>query len=159
MPCAAPWTSSGSLNGCRPTLNSSGTADVDAAVTGSAQRWQPAGSATIRDGQFQWQPVPLRLENIAGRLLLADGVIRADQLGANAGKGTVKIEGSLPLRLLSSALPAPSVDEGQPARFSAQVDGLKISAGKGEKEATGILRFETDGRSVVPLARRHPGRG
>ena len=124
-----------------------GTAEVEATVTGSAKNWQPAGSVTIRDGQFQWEPVPLRLENIAGRLQLADGVIRADELSADAAKGRVKVGGSLPLRLLSNVFPAPAAEAGQPARFSAQADGLQLTVGKGEHIITGSFGLKLTGEA------------
>jgi len=109
-----------------------GTAEVNATVTGSTQHWKPAANVTIRDGRFRWQPMPLAVENINGTLDLQDGVIRLEGISAKAGTGTLQIAGSLPLRLISDTLPAPSVNPTQPARFSGQLDKLELSGGSGE---------------------------
>ena len=118
------------------TSNVRGVAQVSATLTGSGQHWTPTGSITIQDGGFRSQSIPLGIENLSGRFSIEDAIIRTEQISGTIGTGRFSIAGSLPLRLISTAFPAPTTDAGQPARVSAHVDDLRFTTGKDEKEAT-----------------------
>ena len=121
-----------------------GTAEVDARITGSLQNWQPSGAITIHDGGFHSDSLPVSIQDIAGRLNLENGLIRFDQIGGKAGTGTLRIAGSVPLHLISTALPAPAVSQAQPARLSAVLDNFAISGGSGEDVATANLAVKVE---------------
>ena len=124
-----------------------GFADVNLAVNGSTQNWEPAGSVTIHDGRVRWPSVPFDIDRVSGRFDIRDRVLRADEISGNAGTGTLKLSGSLPLRLLSDTFPGPAADPGQAARFSAQLDGLQWTAGKGQNAATANVALKVVGQA------------
>jgi outer membrane protein assembly complex protein YaeT len=124
-----------------------GVAEVNATITGTAQRWTPAGSIRIRDGRIRWESIPVAVTNVTGPLKIEDGILRAEEIAGNAGTGTVRIGGSLPLGIISKTFAAPAADPGQPARFSAQVDGVTLSGGKGENAATLTLGLRIAGEA------------
>ena len=124
-----------------------GTADVSATVTGSIRNWKPAGSIVIHDGHLRSQSIPLGIENVSGRLNIEDGLVRTDQISGKAGTGKLEIDGTLPLRLLSTAFPNPANDAAQPARFSAQIDGVTLSGGNAEQPATATFGLKLTGEA------------
>src|SRR5207302_201843 len=87
----------------------------------------------IHNGRFHSQLIPLPIEDITGRLTLKDGLIRVEEIGAKAGTGTLRLDGSLPLHLISNALPLPAAGANQPARFTATLDKLELSGGSSDQ--------------------------
>ena len=125
----------------------SGVAQVSAGVTGSVRNWHPTGSMTIQDGGVHWRPLPV--EDIQGRLHIQDGAVRVERLTGKAGTGTVRLDGSLPLHLISVVF----ADAGQRAAVSAQLDKLELTGGTGEQAVTATVgaKFE-GGASDLSLA-------
>ncbi len=124
-----------------------GVAEISIALNGNAQRWEPVGSIAIHDGRVGWPSVPFDIGGLSGRLDLKDGMLRVDEITADVGTGTLRLDGSLPLRLLSDAFPAPDAALTQGARFSAQVDGLQRSAGKGQNTVTAAVALKVLGEA------------
>ena len=116
--------------------NLQGVAQLSATLTRSGEHWTPTGSITIQDAGFKSQSIPLGIENVSGRFSIEDGIIRAEQLSGTMGNGTFSVAASMPLRLISNALPVPTADAGQPARFTAHADDLQFTTGTDERKAT-----------------------
>lgn len=113
-----------------------GAAQVSAALTGSGRHWTPTGSITIQDGGFRSPSVPVGIENLSGSLNIEDAIVHTEQIRGTIGTGRLSVEASLPLRLISPAFPNPTSNVGQPAQISAQIDDLRFTIGKEDKEAT-----------------------
>jgi outer membrane protein assembly complex protein YaeT len=124
-----------------------GVAEVNATITGTAQHWTPGGSIRIDDGRLGWATIPIAITNVTGPLKIEDGIVRAEGISGKAGTGTLRMGGSLPLAMLWSTFSAPAIDPKQPARFSAQVDGVTLSGGKGENAATATLGVRMEGEA------------
>ena len=125
----------------------SGVAEVTGSITGSLRHWQPAASVTIHDAAFHAPSLPVPIENINGKLELRDGVIRAGGIDATVGGGAVRMDGSVPLRLISETLPPPSADPTQPAKFSAQIAKMQLSGGTGDQAVTATLAAKLEGEA------------
>jgi outer membrane protein assembly complex protein YaeT len=135
----AQWLPDGSAAG--------GTVDVDVAVTGSAADWQPSGKLTVREGRVQLKAAPLALEHLGGQLEVASGLIRAKQIDGTAGNGKLSINGSLPLRLLSSVFRPPDSGAEQAARFAVQARGVTLPFGRGAGAGVGTFGFDLSGEA------------
>jgi outer membrane protein assembly complex protein YaeT len=125
----------------------SGVAELNASLRGSAANLQTAGSVIIRDAGFHSNLLPFPIEDIVGKVELEEGLIRFNKFSGSAGKGILSAEGSVPLRLLSDIFPAPSVNPGQPARFSARVQNVQLSGGTAKHPSTTTLSFDAAGEA------------
>ena len=124
-----------------------GVAELNTTLRGSAADLEPTGSITIRDASFQANALPFPIENLAGKIDIEKGLIRLTELTSTAGKGTLRAEGSLPLHLLSGVLAGPAENAGQPARFSAKVENIQLSAGTPRHSSTTRVSFEIAGEA------------
>ena len=137
------------LSGLMDAVRIGGAAEVNATVTGSLRNWQTSGSATIQQGRFDWQSLPLHFANIAGRVNLENGVLRASEITGDTGSGSLKMEASVPLGLISSALPTPAPSTQPAAKLSAQLDKVVLSGGTGEKAATATLGMKVEAEATA----------
>jgi outer membrane protein assembly complex protein YaeT len=124
-----------------------GVAELNATITGTAERLLPEGSVTISGGSFEGKPLPVPVDGLAGKLRIGNGIMRLDELTARAGAGTIRAEGSLPLRLLSDVFPAPTQDPYQPARFSAKVEKVRLTGSGSTRPPTATLGVTIDGEA------------
>ena len=125
----------------------SGVAELNASLRGSASNLQAAGSVIIRDAGFHSDLLPFPIENIAGKIEIEEGLIRLNEISGSARKGTLRAQGSIPLRLLSEFFPAPAVNPGQPARLSARVQNVQLSGGVASHPSTTTLTFDVVGEA------------
>lgn len=127
------------------TSSLTGIADVDATITGAARNWVPQGSLTIREARFGWGPLPV--EEIAGVIRFENGILRIDRVGGKAGSGTVKLVGSVPMRMLARNLPFSVSSSAEPAHFSAQVDDFQWSGGPTGGSPTVTVGMKIEGEA------------
>ena len=133
-----------------PALGSSrieGLAQLEATVRGSAAHLEPAGSITIRDASFHPDALPFPLDHLAGKIDIEKGLIRLSEFTGTAVNGTLRAEGSLPLRLLSDLFSAPDAIAGQPARFSAKVENLQFSSSTAKRSSTAAVSLNIAGEA------------
>ncbi len=81
------------LHGFNPAIQSSGRVLVDAAITGTGQQPQMTGSIQIHNGLVAQENMPIAFDHIQGQLNFQGNRIQIQQLTANAGGGTLNLEG------------------------------------------------------------------
>jgi outer membrane protein assembly complex protein YaeT len=126
-----------------------GAVDVNASLSGSLRNWRPGGSLTVHDGLFHSKAIPFPIENISGLLNVEGGTLRLDHLTAQAGPGNLRVEGSIPLGLISDAIPGGSITAGEPARFVIQAEKLEFSNPGAEHPATLSLDATVAGEAAA----------
>ena len=81
------------LQGMFQNLRGSGSAVVDAEVSGTVRRPVLTGQAAVRNGRIRHTSLPHALEEINGRIIFERGGIRFDELVASMGSGPVQLGG------------------------------------------------------------------
>ena len=81
------------LQGMFQSLRGSGSAVVDAEITGTVRQPVLTGEAAVRDGRIRHISLPHALEDINGRIVFERGGVRFDELVASMGSGPVQLGG------------------------------------------------------------------
>ena len=81
------------LQGMFRSLRGSGSAVVDAEVSGTVRQPVLTGEAALRDGRVRHISLPHALEEINGRIVFERGGVRFDELVASMGSGPVQLGG------------------------------------------------------------------
>jgi hypothetical protein len=87
----------GILQAFTKNIRGSGRAEVTADFTGSLQKPQVGGSATITAGRLRHMWLPHAVDNINGRVAFAGSSIRFDEVTASLGRGDVRLGGRVGL--------------------------------------------------------------
>ncbi len=81
------------LQGMVQSLRGSGSAVVDAEITGAVREPVLTGEAVVRAGRIRHIALPHALEDINGRIVFERGGVRFDELVASMGSGRVELGG------------------------------------------------------------------
>jgi translocation and assembly module TamB len=119
-----------------------GKADLDARVTGTFGTPRFDGALRIAEGAFSDRSIGLALTDVKGRVGLAGETLRAEQLTARAGPGTLTLEGTV--GLLAPGIPVDLRLRARDAR-PLQRDELDLQ-GSGQLQLTGSV---ADGLTVA----------
>jgi translocation and assembly module TamB len=112
-----------------------GKADLDARVTGTFEAPRFDGALRVAEGAFWDRSLGLALTDVKGRVGLAGETLRAEQLTARAGPGTLTLEGTV--GLFAPGIPVDLWLEARDAR-PLQRDELDLQ-GDAELRLTGAL--------------------
>ncbi|MCX6627944.1 MAG: hypothetical protein NTW28_09990, partial [Candidatus Solibacter sp.] len=99
-------------------LEGGGEIKIDAAIAGSARKWEPELNLTLENGSFEEKSLGLEASQVGARARIADGVLRLEGLTGKFAGGDVSASASLPLHLVADRFSAPVADPGQPVRWS-----------------------------------------
>jgi hypothetical protein len=117
----------GILQGFFRDLRASGSAALAAGVTGSFEKPEFSGKATISDGRIRHFLMPRSLDQINGTLSFGVGGVRLDGVTATLGGGSVTFGGRIPLEgFVPGELNLTAVGEGMrinyPEGFRSEID-------------------------------------
>jgi hypothetical protein len=117
----------GILQGFFRDLRASGSAALAAGVTGSFEKPEFSGKATISDGRIRHFLMPRSLDQINGTLSFDVGGVRLDGVTATLGGGSVTFGGRIPLEgFVPGELNLTAVGEGMrinyPEGFRSEID-------------------------------------
>ena len=87
----------GILQGFFRDLRSSGAASLEAGVTGSFQKPEFSGTATLTGGRIRYYPMPRSLDAINGTISFDAAGVRVDSVRATIGGGAVTFGGRIAL--------------------------------------------------------------
>ena len=124
-----------------------GTAELNATLTGTAARLDPEGSITLRAAGFRGQPLPFPIEDLGGHLTIGKGLVTLNEVAGKAGTGTLRLDGSVPLRLLADIFPAAAGNPDQPARLSARLENIQFLGGSAQQPVTTTVGVNITGEA------------
>ena len=157
----------GLLQGVFQDVRSSGTAEVQAEISGSVRAPVIVGSASISNGRLRYFRLPHSLDAVNGRVEFDAGGVRLDNVRGRMGGGEVTVGGRIGIResaIESYALTATGRDLRlrYPEGFRSQVDtDLALRGKPGDLLLTGAVRvkdalwikpLDTDGAGIFALA-------
>lgn len=117
----------GILQGFFRDLRSSGTASLAAGVTGTLQKPEFSGKATVTDGRIRHFLMPRSLDQINGTVSFDAAGLRVDNVAATLGGGAVTFAGRIPLvGFVPGELSVSAIGEGMrinyPEGFRSEID-------------------------------------
>ena len=166
----------GILQGFFRNLRSSGAASLSAGVTGTLEKPEFSGTATLTDGRIRYFPMPRSLDDINGTVSFDAGGIRLDGVSATLGGGSVTFGGRIALEgfvpgEMSLTATGERMRLNYPEGFRSEIDARPRPAGQHRiaaarparsrvRDAVYGRRFETTSQPVrLRRRRRAAGRG
>ncbi|MPZ20905.1 MAG: BamA/TamA family outer membrane protein [Luteitalea sp.] len=120
-------------------------------ITGSLAAIDPNLTLTLQDAAVSASGLEPEVSNIAARVVVAGGALRADELHAEWGKARLDASAELPFALLPEDLPVELPRKSGPARMLVELTGLDLATIPGAPEAlSGAVSLRADAQASTP---------
>lgn len=102
-----------------------GSLRVSARLEGTLERMRLSGRVALEEGSLQIADSVPPLEGLSAELRLGQGAVHLDAIRGRWGQGELRMQGSVPLGLISDLLPVPLESSTGPARFALELEKLR----------------------------------